>query len=170
MLRTLGRLQDALVLGALVLSSTLIGVAILLVVVDVSLRALRIADLNFTVAFVEYILLYFVLLAAPYLVRERGHVVADMIHSRMTGTPRLVMEKLIYIVCILVSLVFAWSGLMLLIGAIQNGYIDERSVNIPYWLLYIWYPPCFVLIAIEFARFLFGHGSYFEKHDNLESL
>lgn len=170
MLRMLGRLQDALVYGALILSGTLIGIAILMVIVDVSLRALHLANLNFTVAFVEYILLYFVLLAAPYLVRERGHVVADMVHSRLTGTARLMMEKLIYLLCIVVSLVFAWFGLMLLIGAIQNGYIDERSVNIPYWLLYVFYPPCFVLIALEFLRFLAGNGSYFDKHDELESL
>lgn len=170
MIKMLGRLQDALVMGALILSGTLLVIAIALVVVDVTLRALRLADLNFTVAFVEYILLYFVLLAAPYLVRERGHVVADMIHSRLTGTPRMVMEKLIYGVCILVSLIFAWAGLLLLIGAVQNGYVDERSVNIPYWLLYIFYPPCFLLIALEFLRFLLGRGSYFEKHDNLESL
>jgi TRAP-type C4-dicarboxylate transport system permease small subunit len=170
MLNTLGKIQTALVYGALVLSATLIGIAIVLVIVDVTLRATRLATLNFTVAFVEYILLYFVLLAAPYLVRERGHVVADMIHSRLSGRPRLVMEKLIYLLCITVSLVFAWFGLKLMIGAIQNGYVDERSVNIPYWLLYLFYPPCFVLVALEFTRFLFGHGSYFEKHDNLESL
>jgi len=170
MLRTLGRIQDALVNGALVLSCSLIGLAIAMVVVDVTLRALRIANLNFSVAFVEYILLYFVLLAAPYLVRERGHVVADMLHSQLTGTARVVMDKVIYSICIVVSLVFAWFGFLLLIDAIQNGYIDERSVNIPYWLLYICYPPCFLLIAAEFARYLAGHGSYFDKHDELESL
>lgn len=170
MLKMLGRLQDALVNGAMVLSGTLIGIAIVLVVVDVILRAFRVMNLNFTVAFVEYILLYFVLLAAPYLVRERGHVVADMIHSRVQGMPRVVMEKLIYLLCIGVSLVFAWFGTLLLIGAIQNGYIDERSVNIPYWLLYLCYPPCFLLVALEFVRFLFGRGSYFDKHDSVESL
>ena len=170
MLRTLGRIQTALIHAALVLSGTLIGIAILLVIVDVLVRATRLASLNFTVAFVEYILLYFVLLAAPYLVRERGHVVADMIRSRMHGAAQLYLEKAIYLLCIVVSLVFAWTGLMLMIGAIQNNYIDERSINIPYWLLYVLYPPCFVLVAFEFVRYLFGYGSYFEKHENLETL
>ncbi len=170
MLRTLGRIQTALVNAALVLAGTLIGIAIIMVIVDVVLRATRLASLNFTVAFVEYILLYFVLLAAPYLVRERGHVVADMIRSRMQDPARIWLEKAIYTLCIVVSLVFGWTGLMLMIDAIQNNYIDERSVNIPYWLLYVLYPPCFLLVALEFARYLFGHGSYFEKHENLETL
>ncbi|MEX6508677.1 TRAP transporter small permease [Jiella sp. M17.18] len=170
MLALLWRLYNFILIGCLVLAGTLIAAAIALVVVDVSIRALGFRPFDFTVAFVEYILLYFVLLAAPYLVREKGHVCAEVVFSRLRGTPRYVCEKFVYILCIVVSLVFAWTGGVLFVEAIQYGYVDERSVDVPYWALYLFYPLSFTLIAIEFARYLIGVDSMYARHEPMESM
>ena len=40
--------------------------------------------------------------------------------------------------------------------------MDERSIDIPYWLLYVLFPRCFTVIALEFLRYLLGADSLYE--------
>lgn len=166
----LWRLYNAVLIGCVVLAGLLIGAGILVVVVDVTLRALGFQPFGFTVAFVEYILLYFVLLAAPYLVREKGHVTAEVLFTLLSPAAKRVCEKIVYLICILVSLVFAYEGALLFMEAIEFGYMDERSVDVPYWALYMLFPLSFSLIAIEFGRYLIGVDSMYARDENLESM
>lgn len=166
----LWRLYNVVLIGCVALAGTLIGAGILLVVVDVSLRALGFQPFGFTVAFVEYILLYFVLLAAPYLVRQKGHVTAEVLFLRLGPRSRRICEKIVYSICITVSLVFAYEGGVLFEEAIRYGYVDERSVDVPYWALYVLFPVCFTMIAIEFLRYLLGFDSMYRRHESLESM
>lgn len=170
MLKLIGRLYNWLLRGCVILAGVLIVVGIVLVIVDVAMRSLGMRPPGYTVAFVEYILLYFVLLAAPYLVREKGHVLTDIGQSRLPPKARWVVEKFVYLVCIAVSLVFAWMGAALFAEARRFGYVDERSVDIPYWALYVLYPLCFSLIAIEFARYLLGFDSLYDREQQLDSM
>jgi C4-dicarboxylate transporter, DctQ subunit len=48
--------------------------------------------------------------------------------------------------------------------------MDERSIDIPYWLLYVLFPPCFSLIALEFSRYLLGAESLYEGELQLDSM
>ena len=170
MLKLLWRLYNAVLLSCVVLSGLLIVAGICLVVVDVSLRALGFQPFNFTVAFVEYTLLYFVLLAAPYLVRIKGHVTAEVLFSQLPETAKKICEKIVYVLCIVVSLIFAYEGSVLFDEAIRYGYMDERSVDVPYWALYVLFPLCFSMIAIEFLRYLLGFDSMYVREENLESM
>ena len=170
MLAIAWRFYNFILMGCIVLAGSLMAAAIILVVVDVMVRAFGFHPFGFTVAFVEYILLYFVLLSAPYLVREKGHVCAEVVFSQLKGRARLICEKLVYLICIVVSLVFAWTGAQLFLEAIQYGYVDERSVDVPYWALYVFYPLCFSLVAVEFSRYLLGYDSMYERHEALETM
>ncbi|MEZ5657854.1 MAG: TRAP transporter small permease [Burkholderiaceae bacterium] len=152
-----------------VLAGLVIIVGIVLVVVDVVMRAAGLRPPHFTVAFVEYILLYFALLSAPYLVRHKGHVLTDMLVQRLPTGLRRVLEKLVYLLCIAIALVFMKVGASLFIEAIELGYMDERSVDIPYGFLYALFPPCFLLIALEFGRYLLGADSLYERELQLDS-
>jgi hypothetical protein len=40
--------------------------------------------------------------------------------------------------------------------AVESGFYDEQGVDMPYWSLYLPIPVGFGLVAIEFARYLFG--------------
>ncbi len=170
MLKLIQRLYGILLMACVAVAGSLILVGITLVVVDVSMRALGYKPPGFTVAFVEYILLYFVLLSAPYLVRIKGHVFADMLVSRFGPTLRMICEKAVYLLCITVSLVFAVQGYFLFEEGLRFGYVDERSVDIPYWALYVLFPLCFSMIAIEFARYLLGFDSMYERDQPLDSV
>lgn len=166
----LWRLYNVLLIGCVVLAGTLIAAGILIVVVDVTQRALGFQPFNFTVAFVEYVLLYFVLLCAPYLVRIKGHVTAEVLFTQLGTQAKKICEKIVYLICIVVSLVFAYEGGVLFDEAIRYGYVDERSVDVPYWALYVLFPISFTMIAIEFLRYLLGYDSMYEREENLESM
>ena len=140
----------------------LIVLGILMVAIEVFIRAVGLKPPGFTVATVEYILLYFVLLTAPYLVRHKGHVLTDMLFQRLPKTLQWWIEKFVYTVCITISLIFAVVGGSLCYEGLTLGYMDERSIDIPYWLLYVLFPPCFTLIAMEFLRYLLGADSLYE--------
>ena len=44
----------------------------------------------------------------------------------------------------------------LLWGAIQSGDMDVRGISVMQWMLYLPMPLAFLLVAIEFGRFLTG--------------
>lgn len=170
MLETLDRYLERVLQGLAALAATLIVFAIVLVVLNVVGRATGTGAFRFTVAVVEYILLYFTLLSAPYLLRIRGHVLVDMVIKNLKGLPRVLLESAIYIVGIIVSVIFVVVSIDIMQSAIARGRFDERSIDIPYWVLYAPYPLCFGLLAIEFARNLFRFGSLYEGNDPQEGL
>lgn len=162
---------DRLIVALAVVAGGTIALAFVLIVVDVTMRAAGWRPPAFTSAAVEYVLLYFTLLAAPYLVRQKGHVYIDIVISRLRGRPRWVVEKVVYLVCVATSLVFAVVGARLALEAIATGTIEERSVDVPSWVDYSPVGPVFLLVAIEFARFLVGRDSlYRDRSDGTDSL
>ena len=162
---------NRLIVALAVLAGAAIALAFVLVVADVGLRALGRRPPAFTSAVVEYILLYFTLFAAPYLVRQKGHVYIDAVLSRLPGRWRWVAEKLAYLVCVATSLVFSAVGFRLALEAIAAGTIEERSIDVPSWVDYAPVGPIFLLVAVEFARFLIGLDSlYGERTARSDSL
>jgi C4-dicarboxylate transporter DctQ subunit len=163
-----GRAQAFLINAFLVLAGVLVLAAIFLIIIDVCIRALGFKPPGYTVAVVEYVLLYFVLLSAPYLVRTKGHVLTDILIQRLQGRSRNFVEKFVYIICISISLTFAFVGGAICVDSFQMGYTDERSIDVPYWLMYALFPPSFLLIAFEFLRYLVGIDSMYSKRDKSE--
>jgi C4-dicarboxylate transporter, DctQ subunit len=162
-----GRLITALA----VVAGAAVALAFALIVADVTMRALGLRPPAFTSAVVEYVLLYFTLFAAPYLVRRNGHAHVDALISRLSGRPRRVAEVTVYLVCVATSLAFAAVGFALAWDAIQSGSIEERSIDVPSWVDYSPVGPLFLLVAIEFARYLLGVDSmYRERAQAPESL
>ena len=170
MMRIAGRIYSMLITGLMAIAALLICASIVIVIADVLLRATGNRPFAFTVAFTEYILLYFCLLSAPYLVRVKGHVFVDILMRSLKGTPRLIVEKLVYSICIVIALVFAFMGYQIFAEAVEFNFIDERSVDIPYWALYFLFPVSFGLIAMEFARYLLGYDSMYERSEQMDSV
>lgn len=147
---------NALLVALAVLAGATIGLAFILIVIDVSMRATGFYPPAYTSAVVEYILLYFTLFSAPYLARKKGHVYVDAITSRMPPKARWVANKFAYLVCVATSLIFAVIGFKLAMEAFQSGSIEERSIDVPSWVDYSPVGPVFLILAIEFGRYLIG--------------
>ncbi|MGE5147182.1 MAG: TRAP transporter small permease [Candidatus Eiseniibacteriota bacterium] len=145
-----------LILALAVVAGAAIGLAFVLIVVDVSLRATGFMPPAFTSAVVEYVLLYFTLFCAPYLLRKKGHVYVDALIATLPPRARRVVEKIAFTICVATSLVFAFIGFRLFFEAIQSGAIEERSIDVAAWISYLPVGPVFVILAIEFGRYLIG--------------
>lgn len=170
-MRALAAAHGRLVLALAVIAGASIVLAFALIVADVTLRTLGLQPPAFTSAAVEYVLLYFTLFAAPYLVRRKGHAYVDALISRLSGRPRRVAERAVYLVCVATALAFACVGFVLAYEAIRSGSIEERSIDVPSWVDYAPVGPVFVLVALEFARYLLGFDSmYRDRAQAPESL
>ncbi len=132
-----------------------------MIVIDVSIRTMGFTPPGFTLAVVEYSLLWFAMCSAPYLVRNRGHVTIEALVSILPPVVRWVLAKMVYLVCCGVALLFAYFSTILLIDAWISQVPDIRGIDMPYWTMFLPMPLSFLLIAIEFVRYLIGPHSYY---------
>jgi len=152
--------------GGLLLALIFVGI-----IVDVTFRTIGFNSLQWYSAVAEYSLFFCTMFGAPYLVRHKGHVVVESLRMAMSPLLQMILAKLVYAVCILLSLLFVYYGLIETIDAINTGEQDLRSIDMPKWLLMIPFPLGFSLVAIEFGRYLLGFDSYYsEKIGGGESL
>ncbi len=162
-MKSLAGLYDGLIAALAWLAGAVIVVIFALILIDVAARELFGASLTYTIGVVEYLLLYFTMFAAPYLVRTHGHVYIEALISRLGERAQRVLEKVVYVLCALATLIFGTIALMLLIEKIDTGTIDIRGIDFPSWIIIVPMPICYGLVAIEFLRFLFGRESMYQR-------
>ena len=155
-LKVFVRAYDTAVTALAALAGIIIGTACAMIVLDVTLRTLGFQPPAYTIAVVEYMLLYITMFAAPYLVRERGHVFINALISRVPPLLEMIFAKTTYMIAILVSLLVMVLSSQLFWEAVKTGLYDEQGVDMPFWSLYLPIPIGFGFMAIEFARYLFG--------------
>ena len=112
-------------------------------------------------AYAEFGLLFCTMFAAPWLVRKKGHVFVESFVSKLPSGAGRAVEKFVYVLCITVSLIIFYYALGKFITHLTSGEFEARSVDIPLWVVFSSLPPAFLMIAIEFARYLFGKESMY---------
>ncbi len=147
---------NTVIYGLAMCAGGAISVAFALIVVDVLMRIAWLSPPAFTITFVEYILLYFTMFSAPWLVRVKGHVFVDALTQLMPGGVQRVFAKIVYLLSICSTLTFSYISFGLLVEAIVTGNLDVRGVFMPAWILFAPMPLCFLLVAAEFLRYLIG--------------
>ncbi|MEC7490611.1 MAG: TRAP transporter small permease [Pseudomonadota bacterium] len=150
-----------LILGLAVIGGILLAVVFVGIILDVTIRSIGFNSLQWYSAIAEYSLFFCTMFAAPYLVRHKGHVVVESLRLAMPPVIRVVLGKVVYAVCIFLSLLFVYYGLLEVIDAVETGEEDLRSIDMPKWLLMIPFPIGFTLVAIEFLRYLIGFDTYY---------
>jgi TRAP-type C4-dicarboxylate transport system permease small subunit len=134
------------------------------IVVDVLVRNLGLQPPAHTLTLTEYGLLYLTMLAAPWLVREKGHVYIELVTAAVSPRTRFWLTRVVYALCVLTCAVIFWFGLEVTIAHYGRGVIDVRSFDMPRWLLTASIPLSFGLMTIEFARFLLNLDSMHTGH------
>ena len=155
-MRFILRAYDALLYAmALVAGLTLVWLMVS-VVASVAMRNLGIQPFAWLFTSAEYGLLYMTMLGAPWLVRERGHVHIELVTAALPPAARRAVSRAVAALCVAVCLVLAWYGLDLFLTNVERGDFDVRAYFYPRWLLTVTFPVAFAVMAIEFARFVFG--------------
>ncbi|SIS66050.1 TRAP-type C4-dicarboxylate transport system, small permease component [Roseivivax lentus] len=155
-MRHITRAYDAfLTLMAIIAGAMLIWLMVS-VVVSVTMRNLGLQPYAWLFTSSEYALLYMTMLGAPWLVREKGHVHIELLTAALPETMQALVSRLVAALCVLVSVILAWKGLELFLTNIERNDFDVRAYFTPKWILTISFPISFALMAVEFARFVFG--------------
>ena len=131
------------------------------ITIDVSIRLSGNNPPLFTSTFVEYGLLYMTVLAAPWLVRERGHVVIEALVTALPEVVRRPLAKLVYLLCTVMAFLFAYLCWDIFIDYWIGGEEDVRGVDVPYWSQFLPLPVCFALVGLEFFIYFLGLRSYY---------
>lgn len=160
-MRALDRLLERVTTALAVVACAIVACIFSMIVIDVSIRTMGFTPPSFTLAVVEYSLLYFAMSAAPYLVRHRGHVTIEALVTVLPAPLRRALAKLVYAVCMAVALLFAYYSGELFVEAFVSQELDLRGIDMPYWTLFLPMPFCFVLVALEFLRYLVGAASMY---------
>jgi TRAP-type C4-dicarboxylate transport system permease small subunit len=132
----------------------LIAAMMVVITVDVVLRNLGFQSWAHFFTFTEYALLVVPCLGAPWLVREKGHIHVEILLMYLQPRPRRWLMMAIGLACIAVCLVIAWYGFDVTLTDFLRAERDVRSFDMPRWLVVGWIPLSFLMMAIEFSRFL----------------
>lgn len=126
------------------------------IVFQATARSLGFSGSSHVFTFTEYGLLYIVMAASPWLVREKGHVFIELFTAIVPAPMTKTFSRVISAVCIVICLVMFWYTAEATMLAYSRGDADMRSIDMPKWLLLGSMPICFGLMAIQFSRFVFG--------------
>lgn len=161
MSRLLIKAYDHVIVGLAIIAGSMVAGVFVAIIYDVLVRTLGFQPPFWTSALTEYALLYMTMLGAPWLLRLKGHVFVESVTLMLPPKVRGFVEKLVYVLCIAICLVLAYYATVMAIDIFQRGEQDIRSIIIPKWVLYPSLPIGFVLLSIEFMRFLFGKESMY---------
>ncbi len=160
-MKPLLRIYDAAVIAMAVLAGAMLSVIFLFVIQDVTLRNMLISPPPWTVPLTEYSLLYITMLAAPWLVRTRGHVLVEVLRQSLPPDPARRLEVVVYVICVTICAVLAGFAVDLWIEVYRTGEEDVRAIDIPRTILYAPLPIGFTMMGCEFLRFLLGPESLY---------
>ena len=132
----------------------LIAAMMVIITLDVVVRNLGYQSSSHFFTFTEYALLIVPCLGAPWLVREKGHIYVEILLMHLKPRARRWLMRFIGVACIAVCLVIAWYGFGVTIADFRGAERDVRSFDMPRWLVVGWIPLSFLMMAIEFGRFL----------------
>ena len=128
---------------------------------NVSIRTLGGRPPGWSVPVTEYLLVYFAMFAAPYVLRLRGHVFVEMMVDRLPEAGKAWFGRLVALICSLAAGLLTVYSAILMIEAIESGELDLRAIDIPIWLLYLPLPIGFAFLAAEFAIFALGRDGLY---------
>ena len=146
--RALDRVEDALAY----LASCMLVFTVVFVPIDVGSRYFFGAPITWVYEVTEYILLMVPCLGMAWLARHNGHVVIDVLTSRLDERARRRLEAGMFLLVALACAFIAWWAGVVTVQSYQARAIIENVLQTPQWLIYVSIPVGFALTAIEFAR------------------
>ena len=152
----------------MVLSGIVVFAIFVLIVVDVGLNLLKLPAWQGTLGAVEYGMLWFTMLAAPWLARIKGHVFIDAITQLLNPSIQQYTAKFAYTVAICGSALSGYYSTELLWESYVDEQIDERGIELMNWWLYAPMPIGFFLVSIEFIRYLIGFDDMYGSRTDVK--
>jgi len=158
--RYVAKAYDAVLYGMAYIAAFLMTAMMVTITIDVVLRNLGYQSSAHFFTFTEYALLVIPCMGAPWLAREKGHIYVEILLMALPARARAAMTLLVGLLCIGVCLVIAWYGFDITLNNFVQNEKDVRSLDMPRWMIVGWIPLSFLMMAIEFARFLWRRENF----------
>jgi C4-dicarboxylate transporter DctQ subunit len=142
------------------IAGLLIAAMMVVITIDVVVRNLGYQSSAHFFSFTEYALLIVPCLGAPWLVREKGHIYVEILLMHLAPVPRRLLTFGIGLACVAICLVMAWYGFEVAWKDFSQAERDVRSFDAPRWMIVGWIPLSFLMMALEFARFLWRREDF----------
>lgn len=137
-------------------AAAILGLAVLLVCVDVVGRNLGAGSLPWVVELTEYALPLATLLAAPWLLFRFEHIRLDVLQQVLPPAAQRFIDRIAVLVGLAVCVTLVWYALAVLQDSRQIGALVMKTLVFPEWWLFVPAPLCFGLMGVECARRLFS--------------
>ena len=160
MVRLIAKAYDAVVYGMAGVAAFLLVAMMVVITLDVVIRNLGYQSSAHFFTFTEYALLIVPCMGAPWLAREKGHIYVEILLMSLQERTRARMTVLVGAICVAVCLVIAWFGFQVALNDYLQNEKDVRSMDMPRWMIVGWIPVSFLMMAIEFARFLWRRENF----------
>ena len=154
------KVYDAVLYGMAGVAAFLMAAMMVVITLDVILRNLGYQSSAHFFTFTEYALLIVPCMGAPWLAREKGHIYVEILLMSMTERMRARFTMLIGLICVAVCLVIAWYGFDVALRDYLQNEKDVRSLDMPRWMVVGWIPLSFLMMAVEFARFVWRRENF----------
>ena len=159
-MKHVAKAYDAILYGMAYLAAFLLVAMMVVITLDVVIRNLGYQSSAHFFTFTEYALLIVPCMGAPWLAREKGHIYVEILLLSLPERTRARMTVLVGVICVAVCLVVAWFGFQVALSDFLQNEKDVRSMDMPRWLIVGWIPLSFLMMAIEFARFLWRRENF----------
>jgi len=104
----------------------------------------------------EYALLWIVFLGTTWLLREKGHVVVDILYSRIPEGRRPWLNLITFLAAMLCCLTAAVLGFQHTWECIRHGITDVRAITIPKHWIFVIIPIGMAFLTLQFFRMWLG--------------
>ena len=159
-MRLLAKGYDAVVYGMAIVAAFLMAAMMVIITLDVVFRNLGYQSSAHFFTFTEYALLIVPCLGAPWLAREKGHIYVEILLNSLPPRGKTAMTWAIGLFCIAVCLTIAWYGFQVTLHDYLGAEKDVRSMDFPRWMVVGFIPLSFLMMAVEFARFLWRRENF----------
>ena len=159
-MKHVAKAYDAILYGMAYLAAFLLVAMMVVITLDVVIRNLGYQSSAHFFTFTEYALLIVPCMGAPWLAREKGHIYVEILLMSLPERTRARMTMLVGVICVAVCLVVAWFGFQVALSDFLQDEKDVRSMDMPRWLIVGWIPVSFLMMAIEFARFVWRRENF----------
>ncbi len=157
MARTLSRYYVLLLRGMMALAAIYLGLMLVAIIYFTTFRTLGIPYSGYSFVFIEYGFIYCIMLGAPWIARQRGHIYIEVVTAAVPERVRVPLSRVVALLCTVVFAALAWYSGVLTVDDYLVGELDVRgSHDIPRWIVMGAMPIGFGLMAVEFSRFIMG--------------
>lgn len=153
--RTYGWFDHLINLLAIV-AGFLICAVVVLICVDVLSRNTGALNMPWSLEVAQYAMLLITFLGAPWVLREQGHIVVDLLLQNLSPEKRMKVDRVGHVVCAIVCAALTYVAFRVLLRSYQSGVTKQESFVFPEWWLMSVAPPVFLMLMVIFIRWIFN--------------